>query len=215
MIKKLTLVLSMTVMAGCVSTKNIRIDQTHSDAMRGKTMAVTASDKPNFGIMTVGKVMFGMVGAVAMIIEGNKIIKTYDIPDPAEYIGESIAAKISEIHSVSIEHSVVAESDDAVDALAEKYSAKDLVLDVRTINWSFGYFPTDWDSYRVIYSAKLRLIDTNTRDVVAESFCARIPVQTPESPSYDQLLENSAERLKKELKVAADYCISEFQNRVL
>jgi len=215
MIKKLTLVLSITALAGCVSTKTIKIDQTHSDAMHGKTMAVTASDKPNFGVMTVGKVMFGLVGAVAMISEGNKIIKTYDVADPAEYIGESIAAKISDIHSVSIEDSVIAESDGGVDALAEKYLAKDFILDVRTINWSFGYFPTDWNSYRVMYSVKLRLIDTSTREVVAESFCARIPVQTPESPSYDQLLENGAERLKSDLRVEAEYCINEFQNKIL
>ena len=66
---------------------------------------------------------------------------------------------------------------------------------VRTVNWSFAYFPTDWNSYRVIYSAKLRLTDTRNRKVLAEGFCARIPEKSDSAPGYEELLADQEEGL--------------------
>ena len=42
-----------------------------------------------------------------------------------------------------------------------------------------------------------------------------MPEQTAESPSYNELVANSAARLKQELKTAADFCISEFKAKTL
>jgi hypothetical protein len=50
---------------------------------------------------------------------------------------------------------------------------------------------------------------------VAEGFCSRVPDQTPNSPTYEELLANNAERLKRELKEAADFCIGDFKTKVL
>jgi hypothetical protein len=99
--------------------------------------------------------------------------------------------------------------------LARQYSGADLLLDVQTVNWGFAYFPTDWNNYRVIYSAKARLIDTKTRKVLAEGFCSRVPEKTDDAPSHEELLANQAARLKQELEAAADHCISEFRAKVL
>ena len=216
MLKKISIVISLLALAGCVSTKNVRIDQHHSEIMHGKTMSVTTSDKPDFAAMTAGKAMFAMIGAIAMINKGNEIVRTHDVSDPASYISEALADQIAAAHSVSLVRPIVAEKDDDIGVLmASVRSNSAYILDIRTINWSFAYFPTDWNNYRVIYSAKLRLIDVNGKQVIAEAFCSRVPDQGPESPSYDQLLDNNAERLKQELKQAADYCIQDFQQKVL
>ncbi len=67
----------------------------------------------------------------------------------------------------------------------------------------------------MIYSAKLRLINTQNSEVVAESFCPRVPEKTDSAPSYKLLVANNAQRLKDELHAAADYCIAEFKTKAL
>ena len=61
---------------------------------------------------------------------------------------------------------------------------------------SYYDFPTDWNNYRVIYSAKLRVVDTRSQTAVAEGFCSSIPEQDENSPTYDELMADRAARLK-------------------
>jgi hypothetical protein len=95
------------------------------------------------------------------------------------------------------------------------HSEFDYLLDVRTHNWSFVYFPTDWDTYRVLYHAKLRLIDVKNNQVVAEAFCSHEPEQSQESLSYDELLNDNARGLTQELHLAAEYCVNDFRAKLL
>jgi len=183
--------------------------------MKGKSMSVTASDRPDFSAMTAGKAMFGMLGGIAMIKAGNKIVRENDVEDPAVFIGKALAEKIAESRSMSVKLPIIQGKNDNVASLAASSRSSDYVLDVRTINWSFVYFPTDWNNYRVIYTAKARLIDSNVRKVIAEAFCSRIPDQTDDSPSYDELLSNHAARLKQELRIAANTCVKEMSGKLL
>lgn len=199
---------------GCVSTKNVKIPENEFIQMKGKTIVTTVSEKPDFAAMTAGKAMFAMVGAAAMIYEGNQIIKNNNVQDPANYIGEKLATELSAKNSLNISSINNIESSDGIDELSNKYSDKDYILDVRTINWSFAYFPTDWDNYRVIYSVKLRLIDTKNSNLIAEGFCSNVPDQTENSPSHDELLANDAQRLKNELQLSADKCLSQFNKEI-
>ena len=86
-------------------------------------------------------------------------------------------------------------------------------LDIRTTFWGFAYFPTDWDSYRIIYSAHLRLIDRQSAKVIAEEFCEYTPEYSEDAPSHDDLVESNASGLKRELHKAADYCIKCFKDK--
>lgn len=89
------------------------------------------------------------------------------------------------------------------------------MVDVQTINWSLGYFPTDWNHYRVIYTAKARLIDSGSKAVLAEGSCVRIPQDNTGAPTYDELLANEASLLKKELSAAADECVKSLRKEML
>ena len=117
--------------------------------------------------MTAGKAMFALVGAAAMIAAGNEIVEENNIEDPASYIQSELAKELSKSYGFKInetdEKSVKTSKGSEI---AKAFPESDLVLDVETINWSFAYFPTDWDNYRVIYSAKLRLIDTKSKSIV-------------------------------------------------
>ena len=167
--------------------------------------------------MTAGKATLGLFGAAAMIGTGNDIIKVNDISDPAIAIRDALLTEFAARQGLSIvaatETKVGATTTD-VQRIVKASPKADLLLDAQTVNWSFAYFPTDWNSYRVIYSIKVRLIDANAGKTIAEGFCQRFPEKTADAPSRDQLLENQAERLKQELRVQGDQCLAELQAKV-
>lgn len=214
--KALLIAVALAALSGCVSTKNVQISQQELQSLKPNNLGLTKREKPDFAAMTADKAMFALVGAVAMISAGNSIVEENEVEDPARYIQSQLAEALSSQYGYTIN----AAGDKVVDSIkavkiAEAYAGSDLVLDIETVNWSFGYFPTDWNNYRVIYSAKLRLVNTKTKSIIAEGFCSRVPEEDDTAPSYDELLANKAERLKQELKIAADTCIGQFKTNVL
>lgn len=208
-------ILSAAVLAGCASTATVKLSHEQYRAMQSKTLVVTTSERPDFAAMTAGKAMFGLVGAVAMVSEGNEIIRTHDVQDPAQRIAAKLADELGAARAMNVANPIEASKAHSIEALAAIRPEGDYVLDVRTINWGFGYYPTDWDNYRVVYSVKTRLIDTQQQKVVAEAFCSRVPDQAPDSPSYEELLNSNAARLKRELHLAADHCSAELLQKLM
>lgn len=216
MIKAIVVTGAALLLAGCVSTKSVKADIGALQGKQYRTMTVTAREKPGFSATTAGKAQFGLIGAAAMISAGNRIIRENDVADPAVYIGEQLAAVLSAKLGVQLTGNTGQTATSTKPReLAAQYAGSDLLLDVETVNWQFAYFPTDWNNYRVIYSAKVRLIDTRTGKLLAEGFCASLPERNDEAPSREQLLDNAAEGLKRELRAAADKCIPQLAWNVL
>lgn len=204
------------LLGGCVSTQNVKADMAALRTAAPATVVVSSRAKPDFAAMTAGKASFGLIGAMAMISAGNAIVEENGVEDPAAYIGTALANDLSaRLGATTVDNGGTLATGTKPGELAKLYPGADLVLDVQTVNWSFAYFPTDWNSYRVIYSAKLRLIDTRTGSLKAEGFCARVPEQAADAPSRDQLLADQAAALKRELRAAAEHCIGEFRTNVL
>ena len=194
------MVAGLVTLTGCVSTKMVPLPQARMANLQGKTLTILKREKPSFTAGTAGKATFGAIGAIAMTVKGNSIVRENDIEDPAYYIAEQLAGDLVNAHSMT------------VGAAGE---SADVLLDVQTVNWGFVYFPTDWNSYRVIYGAKLRLMDNRSRKVLAEGFCGRNPEKSDSAPGYEELTVNRAARLKQELMAGADHCIAEFRSKVL
>jgi hypothetical protein len=208
--------ISVLVVSACVSTRLIPVDRDKLARLHGATIAVTTRPKPSFTAMTAGKAAFGMIGAFAMISAGNAIVREDDIQDPAVQIREDLSAGLVRDYGLVREGSSVKTDTGEVTALARQYRAADLVLDVQTINWSFGYFPTNWHRYRVMYGAKLRLIDTKRAALVAEGYCAWNSETGPAAaPTGAQLLAGHGLLLKAKLAAAAEHCIRVFRKKVL
>lgn len=211
---KLVVLISVIIfLSGCVSTKNLQISQQDLKLLNPNNIALTSREKPDFSAMTAGKVMFALVSVATMGTAGNDIVEENEIEDPANYIRTSLANALKEKYGFKISEPKKVTSSKS-SKIVKAFPESDLILDVETINWSFVYFPTDWDNYRVIYSVKLRLIETKTKNIVAEGFCSRVPEEDDTAPSYDELLANKAERLKQELTIAADKCIGEFKTNI-
>ena len=215
MFGRISLVVYVTLLTGCMSTATLKLDDEKSSSLHEKSLVVTTGDKPDFAAMTAGNMVVPVVGAVMMISEGNEIIRKHDVDDPAAFIGQEIAEQLAMLRNMKLVPLSVPSSDDDIDYLSATHADQDFALDVRTINWSFGYFPSDWDNYRVIYSVKARLIDLHKEEVIAEAFCARVPEQSSTSPSYQQLVGYHAAGLKRELQVAAEHCVKELSGKLL
>jgi hypothetical protein len=205
----------MYTLSGCVSTKTVAVGQNVLNGFRGATIVASQRGKPTFVAHTARKIMFGLVGAAAAISSGKDIIRDNDVPDPAVYISQALLTDLVRDEGLTSVKDTAATNTMDVAQLAKQYSGADLLIDVQTINWSFVYFPTNWSHYRVIYSAKLRLIDTKHAKLIADSFCARVPEETPDAPTREELLDNHAAGLKKQLAVAADFCVQEFRAKAL
>jgi len=205
-------VLSCGLLASCVSTQDAPL--ANGKILQQKQTVTAKRETPSFAAMTPGKASFGMIGAAAMLSSGNGIVRDNNVEDPANWISKELAAGIQKKYGTRLAGTRDV-TDESPAAIAKACSDADYVLDVRTINWSFVYFPVNWGTYRVIYSAKLRLIDCKTGKVIAEGFHARIPEKSPQSPSYDDLVNRQASGLKRELQIGAAECLNYFKYNIL
>lgn len=201
---------------GCVSTKTIPMDTASVVASQPQTVTVSQRATPDFAAMTATRGALGVFGAAAMVSEGNKLIEAKQVRDPAGYIGNAIAETLaSQMELRQVDLGVVGTETRKASELAQEYSQADLLVDVETVNWNFSYFPTQFTKYRVVYNAKLRIIDTRSEAEVAGGYCHRVMGEPNAAPSYEELLANEAQLLKEKLQRAADECIDEFQKTVL
>ena len=99
-------------------------------------------------------------------------------------------------------------NDDPADL--KKSFEKGMVMDFKTLEWQLNYYPTDWSHFRVIYSARARLIRMEDSKITWQAFC-NLTGEEPEKPrpTMDQLKENNYSLLKEKLNVAAEQCAHE------
>lgn len=215
---RLLCLVAVTLLSGCVAVRQAPLPESQSSRFAGRTFQRSVYPTPDFAAYTAGKAGFGVIGAALIIRAGNEIIRENAVEDPAIRLGRELAQSLAVRHGLELLTAAppVAQSDD-VAALLQTYGDADLILDLRTINWMFIYFPTDWDNYRVLYSVRLRVIDRRQKAVIAEGFCAYRPEyeDTNKAPTRDDLVGNHAEGLKRELVTAADYCSAFFQTHTL
>ncbi|HKR41257.1 MAG TPA: hypothetical protein VJU59_16535 [Paraburkholderia sp.] len=199
-------------LTGCVSVQQKSISQDSAAVMRGKTVVVDAYENPGFTAMTPGKAALGLIGAGLMISEGHSFIHDNQIADPAVAIGNGLAQELATKYAVVVKTTsdVKPLTTDAIDAIVAQYPDSDLIMDSRTLNWAYSYFPDHWGTYRLMYTAKIRLIDARTKTVLAEGLCKQVPDYSPDMPDYDTLTGNGAAWAKAKLSSYAESCASEF-----
>ena len=184
--------------------------------MAGKKIELTKYSTPDFAAFTAGKAAFGIIGATVMIAEGNEIVRTNGIQDPALEISQRLEEKLREQRgTIQVPNKNINSPSDDVQKLVLAYPGADYLLDVKTFVWMFNYFPTDWSHYRVTYTARLRLIDSSTQNVIAEAKCNSVRSDEKTPPSKDQLLDNKASLLKTYLEKSTSECVNYFSNDIL
>jgi hypothetical protein len=206
---------AVALISGCATVSHTPLSKDVSDQLQGKTVTRTKYSTPDFTAFTAGKAAFALLGAAAMIAEGNSIVKENEIADPSIEISEALAGKLATTKSMkAVDSARVAESD-TIESLVSTYPGADYLLDVKTFNWMFNYYPTDWAHYKVTYSARLRLIDTAKKTVVAETMCQTVQGDDAKPPTKDQLLDAKAALLKSYLKKGASACVEVLAKNIL
>jgi hypothetical protein len=200
------------LLAGCASVKNTPLSTSEADRMVGKSLVAVAHEKPSFTAGTAGKGMFAAFGAIAMISEGNEIVETNGIQDPAVQVGQEIASSLAARYDLATNQAVEVSATDDVTGMTTRYAGNDLILFTQTRGWQFMYFPTDWDNYRVGLNMLVKLIDADTGSALAAADCVYQPeyADSDQAPTHEYLLSDNAAGLKAELKKAADYCTQKF-----
>jgi hypothetical protein len=213
MLKKTVIIVFLIMLSAC-ATKHVTISQQTGATLSGKVLQNSKYEKPDFSAMTAGKALFGMIGAASMISAGNDIVEKNLVEDPAIYISEKIGLALSDKYNLPSSQlkPETCVSDD-INTVINTYKQADLILDIETIGWGFLYYPTHWKSYRINYGARLRLIDTQSKKVIAEESCRYLPEYSEDNPSYNDLVDNNAAGLKHELRKAGDYCIEFFKEK--
>jgi hypothetical protein len=138
--------LAVTLIAGCVSVQEIPIAPTAADGLRGRVTTIATRERPDFGAMTPGRAAIGgLIGGAMMIELGNRVVRENNIEDPSPAIARALAAELQQRHALGIAPDTVRVDTDEVPPLAKIFPQVDLLLDVRTINWSYMYFATAWN----------------------------------------------------------------------
>lgn len=211
--KLLPVMLLGLVVTGCAGIKTTEFTTQDSVRLEGKTLAVSRyNELPSFAAQTAVNVQFGMLGLASAQSSGNQMIRNNGIEDPAMSIAREISRGLASNYRVKVveaEQSVPLNS--KVDALAKTYSDYDFILDVKTLGWGSIYFPSDWNNYRVMYSAHARLIDVANKSVLAEGLCSHVPDydNTDDAPTYEQL--ESGEGLRDSLANSVAFCVETIQ----
>jgi len=141
---RVLLALAGAMLAGCVSVEQIPMSASLGEALRGKELALSEREKPDFAAMTPTRGAFALAGAAVSISEGNKLIRENGVEDPAGYIARALAAGLEARYSTRLSPRGAPVASDDVSDIVKNAPGSDLVLDVRTLNWSFVYFPTVW-----------------------------------------------------------------------
>lgn len=218
--KTLTLLVAVVV-CGCTTTNDLTDNSSLSPqlipTLEAKTVALSRHEPPAFVAFTPGKAMYGMVGVASQLSSGDKIVEQHRIEDPAPDIARTLADALAERYNMVVD----TEQNDAplttgnVRKISAHYATADFIVDVYTKEWMFQYYPGNFNRYRVLYSTRFRLINTETQSVIARGSCKRDPQQRKDSPGYDELLANNAALIKAQLADAASFCANEFASNVL
>ena len=217
MLKKVIILGLAFAAVGCAGVQNVPLTQDALPVIEGRQVSGVTWEKPDFIATTPGKSAFGALGVPAMISAGNKLVAENSIPDPAEKIYQELVNAMAQQYKVVPldDNTIVAESDD-VQTLTSQVNDSRLLLDVRSTYWTYVNYAFAPTKYKVRIAAKMRLIDSKTEEVLATSQCiSPFPENAEAAPTHDELVANGAERLKRELDSATNYCVAEFKSKTL
>ncbi len=213
--KKLICAAALAVaVSGCVSAPIKTVNS--ADALRGKTIVLSEYAKPNFMAQTAARVEFGLFGLAAAIHAGNELVQEDSIADPSVAVAEKIADDLASSRADKLlpNNHAVAPNDD-VSTLLKTYPGADLIIDVKTIGWSYIYYPTHWNTYHVLYTSRLRVLDGKSGNLIAQALCKNGNGDPSTAPSGSELLADHAKALKDLLQKAGNDCVAVYEKQIL
>jgi hypothetical protein len=208
---------------GCVAPqRQIPLSKEASETLNGKTCEISKPKTPDFYAQTTGKAWLPpMIGMAASFSAGREIVEQNQVEDPAIFVSEQVAKILKEKYSINLLPNAVAisESND-IDTLCKTYTKGDILLDVRTLGWAFGTGagsnPALSAQYQVSFILNLKIIDIKAKQVLAEEIFGYPNINSPDGKktfSYEELLNDNAAGIKKELRKGTEEAILFFKEK--
>lgn len=176
-----------------------RLGAVESDLLRNRSLAVRTGSTPSFYADTPGRRTFGILGVIAMMQEGNRLVEDYGLEDPAAQLSEDLLTALASRN----------------DMRTSSRDAADVLLDIKTINWDFRPYRNDPNNLFVVYSARISLIDRRAGTVLAAGKCRSRRDRVGDSATLEQLLADGAKLLQTELREAAFECAQRMKDDTL
>ena len=200
---------ALALLAGCTTIEPARLGEDVATQIHGRQVAIVILAPPTFGAMKAGDVWLGPAGVPLMALQGERLRKAAGIEDPSDDIATALADVLTGQHGAEIMSARRRAQDDTPAALvAAAPPGARYVLAVGTMSWAIARIPFPHSPYFVNYLARARLIDVQTRAVLAEGGCLQVPDGTGyQSEDYGQFTANDAARVKTELAARVDRCI--------
>jgi hypothetical protein len=159
-------------------------------------------------MMGGGAITAGITGAATALGAGKKIVADHNIEDPAITTRTDLFHLLSQKYALAISPSIQGGlENDELD-----FGDADLVLNVRTTKWGLGTYK---GHARLFYSSRVDLINARTRRSLAHGECEFDAAKGAQTPTFDEMLANSAAILKGELTRVERLCFNRFKDRLL
>lgn len=203
------------------------------DSYAGKRLVVFTPPPPKMLVYTLAQASGGIAGAIpglgvlgAAIAGGiagaatssandkSALISKTSFVDPALGIATALTAAMKSRMDVQVLIAAGTPGNDSIEPVLAAAPGADWTLEVKTLSWSMVYFPTDWSHYRVSYRSNLRIVDVESKRILAESVC-QFTQGEKHRPSLDQLVAKNASLLHFYFQQARFECADQFGVKVL
>lgn len=182
---------------------------------QGMPLASVTYTMPSMTKTSAGKAMFGALGGLAMVGDGDKIVKAHNIADAAVAISARLTPLVAQRYQTSGTTALPNQDDNDRDKLAKAAGNQGLVVDVETRAWLVNYFAFDWGHYRLMYNARARLIDGKTGKEIERASCDFDTSDEPNPPDGDGVEADDAAWLKDRMTKAEDACVATLATKLL
>lgn len=205
-------VLAAAFSAGCGSLNAPPVPLAETISLKGARLALVVPESPSFLARTPSRVSLlgaigGVLGAAAQLSEGDRLVNQFAITDPALATGQGLAARLRASYGMVEVLASVAPVAKPLDTVVAAAPQADLILDVRSEVFGFNYMPKSPSTFFVMSTSWARLIDVQSRKVLAEARC--IPTDGLEMTTLERLLENNGQGIKSGLAAYVEPCVAQ------
>lgn len=202
---------AMVLLSACATVEDVPLAASSGAGPKpGALIGYSGSASDIIVALQPGNAAFGAIGGVMGAANGKTIVRDNQISDPAGEMAHDLAGELAQSRSARLADAPVPTGDKAAAAQASRAYSHVLIVD--TLYWGFTYFPTDWFHYNVLYTSRLRLLDTASNESAAVKTCSWESDKAGSGRfTHSELMADKAALLKAQFAKAAETCADQFR----
>jgi hypothetical protein len=206
--------------AACTSTAPSRLSSRQRTAIEGKSILLRQPASSQFALISSSATIAGALDPFTAGANsgkaskaGNAIVEQDHLVDPAAVIGPALLAELVSTYGMKPIQS------DGLPTTSLRSTTSppgaDFVLSVEISSWSTMYLLTRLSHYGVMLTAKAKIVDGATANVLREARCFIRPRDQSDAPTFTELMENDGARLRAEVDYATKACVEALKHSLV